>query len=122
MEATAGASRTLFLLTPSAPLVRTVRLAIGVGRRRLVAAGGRKRRGKDGDAGEERVDSHSFNPKAGEVTGPFPESVLLRKVRASRLWFMLRVVTLVLKSVVNWVYSFVVNLWIMNAPSYEQTS
>ncbi|XP_051185149.1 protein REGULATOR OF FATTY ACID COMPOSITION 3, chloroplastic [Lolium perenne] len=79
MEATAGSSRTLFLLTPSPPLVSTVRLAVAVGRRRLVAAGARKRRGKDGDAGEERVDSHSFNPKAGEVTGPFPESVLLRK-------------------------------------------
>ena len=82
MESNAGSSRTLFLPTPSPPLVSTVRLAIGVGRRRLVAAGARKRRGKNGEEGEERVDAHSFKPKAGEVTGPFPESVLLRKVRA----------------------------------------
>lgn len=44
-----------------------------------MAAGARKKRGRqDGEAGE-RVDAHSFNPKAGEVTGPFPEAVLLRK-------------------------------------------
>ncbi|KAM3254787.1 hypothetical protein ACQJBY_048325 [Aegilops geniculata] len=80
MEATAASTRPLFLLAPSPPLLSTVRLALGVGRRRLVAAGARKKRGRqDGEAGEERVDAHSFNPKAGEVTGPFPESVLLRK-------------------------------------------
>lgn len=82
MEATAASTRPLFLLAPSPPLLSTVRLALGVGRRRLVAAGARKKRGRqDGEAGEERVDAHSFNPKAGEVTGPFPEAVLLRKVR-----------------------------------------
>ncbi|EMS54740.1 30S ribosomal protein S6 [Triticum urartu] len=80
MEATAASTRPLFLLAPSPPLVSTVRLALGVGRRRFVAAGARKKRGRqDGEAGEERVDAHSFNPKAGEVTGPFPEAVLLRK-------------------------------------------
>uniref|UniRef100_A0A453JYU0 30S ribosomal protein S6 n=4 Tax=Triticinae TaxID=1648030 RepID=A0A453JYU0_AEGTS len=80
MEATAASTRPLFLLAPSPPLLSTVRLALGVGRRRLVAAGARKKRGRqDGEAGEERVDAHSFNPKAGEVTGPFPEAVLLRK-------------------------------------------
>lgn len=86
MEATAAASRPLLLLSPSPPqLVSTVRLAVGgrVGRR-LVAAGTKKRRGEDGEAeGEERVDTHSFAPKAGEATGPFPEAVLLKKVRAT---------------------------------------
>uniref|UniRef100_A0A0E0MNL9 30S ribosomal protein S6 n=1 Tax=Oryza punctata TaxID=4537 RepID=A0A0E0MNL9_ORYPU len=50
------------------------------GRRLMVAAAAaaKKRRGKSGDE-EERVDTHSFAPKAGEATGPFPEAVLLRK-------------------------------------------
>lgn len=47
------------------------------------AAAAKKRRGKggEGEEEEERVDTHSFAPKAGEATGPFPEAVLLRKVR-----------------------------------------
>lgn len=46
-----------------------------------MAVGAKKRRarGEDGDA-EERVDKHSFAPKADEATGTFPEAVLLRKV------------------------------------------
>jgi hypothetical protein len=53
-----------------------------VRRRGSVAVGAKKRRGRreDGEA-EENVDSHSFAPKAGEVTGTFPEAVVLRKVR-----------------------------------------
>ncbi|XP_003579164.1 uncharacterized protein LOC100824031 [Brachypodium distachyon] len=78
MEATAASSRPLFLLAPSPPPASTVRFALGVGRRRLVAAGARKRKGQ-GQDGDERVDTHSFAPKDGEVTGPFPEAVLLRK-------------------------------------------
>uniref|UniRef100_A0A0D3HVR1 30S ribosomal protein S6 n=1 Tax=Oryza barthii TaxID=65489 RepID=A0A0D3HVR1_9ORYZ len=36
-------------------------------------------KGGEGEEEEERVDTHSFAPKAGEATGPFPEAVLLRK-------------------------------------------
>jgi hypothetical protein len=45
-----------------------------------VTAKKKRGRGGDGDA-EERVDTHSFAPKAGEAAGLFPEAVLLRKVR-----------------------------------------
>lgn len=42
----------------------------------------KKKRGRGGDGeAEERVDTHSFAPKAGEAAGLFPEAVLLRKVR-----------------------------------------
>ena len=42
----------------------------------------KKKKGRGGDGGaEERVDTHSFAPKAGEAAGLFPEAVLLRKVR-----------------------------------------
>ena len=42
----------------------------------------KKKKGRGGDGGaEERMDRHSFAPKAGEAAGLFPEAVLLRKVR-----------------------------------------
>ncbi|RLN28171.1 30S ribosomal protein S6 [Panicum miliaceum] len=85
MEATA-APRALSLLVPSPPpSLRTNcwRAAFGGARRRgAVAVRAKKKRGRgrdgDGDA-EERVDTHSFAPKAGESAGLFPEAVLLRK-------------------------------------------
>ncbi|XP_062202914.1 protein REGULATOR OF FATTY ACID COMPOSITION 3, chloroplastic [Phragmites australis] len=85
MEATA-APRALSLLVPSPPPPRLnpwrVAVGGGVGRRGAVAVGAKKRRGRGGDGdgeAEERVDKHSFAPKDGEATGPFPEAVLLRK-------------------------------------------
>jgi hypothetical protein len=86
MEATA-APRALSILAPSPPpqwtRVNSWRVSFGGGvrRRGALAVGAKKRRGRreDGEA-EERVDSHSFVPKAGEVTGTFPEAVLLKKV------------------------------------------
>ncbi|KAL5205303.1 hypothetical protein ABZP36_033512 [Zizania latifolia] len=94
MEA-AAAPRPLSLLAPRQPWMRldlprvaasTTFSSIATGgggrppgvRRFVVAAAAKKRRGKGGEA-EERVDNHSFAPKAGEATGPFPEAVLLRK-------------------------------------------
>uniref|UniRef100_A0A0D9Y0F1 30S ribosomal protein S6 n=1 Tax=Leersia perrieri TaxID=77586 RepID=A0A0D9Y0F1_9ORYZ len=85
MEATA-APRPLSLLAPKPHQLRLglqrVAAFSGFPGRRLAvaAAAAKKRRGKGGDEeGEERVDTHSFAPKAGEATGPFPEAVLLRK-------------------------------------------
>ncbi|CAN6338608.1 unnamed protein product [Urochloa humidicola] len=83
MEATA-APRSLSLLAPSPPLtlrMNCCRVAVGGVRwRGPVAVRAKKKRGRgmDGEA-EERVDMHSFAPKSGEVTGLFPEAVLLRK-------------------------------------------
>ncbi|TVU49728.1 hypothetical protein EJB05_01057 [Eragrostis curvula] len=85
MEATAT-PRALSLLAPSPPppqlRVNSWRLAVsgGVRRRGAVAVRAKKKRGR-GEAGEaeERADTHSFAPKAGEATGTFPEAVLLRK-------------------------------------------
>lgn len=49
-----------------------------------MAAGAKKRGGKDGEREwEERADTHSFAPKAGEATGPFPEAVLLKNLSAT---------------------------------------
>jgi len=51
-----------------------------VRRRGAVAVWAKKKRGKGGDGeAQERVDTHSFAPKAGEAAGLFPEAVLLRK-------------------------------------------
>ncbi|KAG8093111.1 hypothetical protein GUJ93_ZPchr0012g20679 [Zizania palustris] len=91
MEATA-APRPLSLLAPQPRLrLNLPRVAALVtfsttsegrgrppGRRFVVAAAAKKRKGKSGEA-VERVDTHSFAPKDGEATGPFPEAVLLRK-------------------------------------------
>ncbi|KAL6847383.1 hypothetical protein ACP4OV_023236 [Aristida adscensionis] len=86
MESTA-APRALSLLAPPPPpptlRATSWRVSLcGDGRRRrgAVAAAAKKRRGRrGGEAEAERVDTHSFAPKAGEATGPFPEAVLLRK-------------------------------------------
>ncbi|EES17205.1 hypothetical protein BDA96_08G143700 [Sorghum bicolor] len=85
MEATA-VPRALSLLGPSLPPPRMrmncLRVAIGGGvrRRGAVAVWAKKKRGKGGDGeAQERVDTHSFAPKAGEAAGLFPEAVLLRK-------------------------------------------
>ncbi|KAK3140010.1 hypothetical protein QOZ80_5AG0394070 [Eleusine coracana subsp. coracana] len=85
MEATA-APRALSLLAPSPPpsqmRVNYWRVPVG-GRVRqwgAVAVGAKKRRGRGEDReAEEKVDKHSFAPKADEATGTFPEAVLLRK-------------------------------------------
>jgi len=86
MEA-AAAPRALSLLGPSPPMrTNCSRVAFGGGARRqgAVAVSAKKKRGRGGDGGaEERVDTHSFAPKAGEAAGLFPEAVLLRKVRSS---------------------------------------
>ncbi|RCV18824.1 hypothetical protein SETIT_3G334300v2 [Setaria italica] len=86
MEATA-APRALSLLAPSPPLTLRMncwRVAVGSVRRRgAVAVRAKKKRGRGGDGeAEERVDTHSFAPKAGEASGLFPEAVLLRKKMA----------------------------------------
>ncbi|KAL6623579.1 hypothetical protein ACP70R_033458 [Stipagrostis hirtigluma subsp. patula] len=88
MEATA-APRALSLLAPSPPpptlRVSSCGFDAGGGGRRwrgVVAAGAKKRSGKNREAAAERVDKHSFAPKDGEATGPFPEAVLLRKKMA----------------------------------------
>ncbi|XP_066359920.1 protein REGULATOR OF FATTY ACID COMPOSITION 3, chloroplastic-like [Miscanthus floridulus] len=89
MEATA-VPRALSLLGPSQspppppPRMRMncLRVAIGGGvrRRGAVAVWAKKKRGRGGDGeAQERVDTHSFAPKAGESAGLFPEAVLLRK-------------------------------------------
>lgn len=87
MEATA-VPRALSLLGPSlstAPLLpwmrmNCLRVVVGGGVRRQggVVWAKKMRRGRDGVA-EERVDTHSFAPKAGESAELFPEAVLLRK-------------------------------------------
>lgn len=87
MEATA-VPRALSLLGPSlstAPLLpwmrmNCLRVAVGGGVRRQggVVWAKKTRRGRD-DVAEERVDMHSFAPKAGESAELFPEAVLLRK-------------------------------------------
>ncbi|XP_039839814.1 30S ribosomal protein S6-like isoform X3 [Panicum virgatum] len=86
MEATA-APRALSLLAPSPPpslRMNCWRVAFGgVRRRGAVPVRAKKKRGRGGDGGaEERVDTHSFAPKAGEAAGLFPEAVLLRKKMA----------------------------------------
>lgn len=60
-----------------------LRVAVGGGVRRQggVVWAKKTRRGRD-DVAEERVDMHSFAPKAGESAELFPEAVLLRKVRS----------------------------------------
>ncbi|WVZ90770.1 hypothetical protein U9M48_037039 [Paspalum notatum var. saurae] len=82
MEA-AAAPRALSLLGPSPPMrTNCSRVAFGGGARRqgAVAVSAKKKRGRGGDGGaEERVDTHSFAPKAGEAAGLFPEAILLRK-------------------------------------------
>ncbi|CAD6267460.1 unnamed protein product [Miscanthus lutarioriparius] len=89
MEATA-VPRALSLLGPSQspppppPRMRMncLRVAIGGGVRwrGAVAVWAKKKRGRGGDGeAQERVDTHSFAPKAGESAGLFPEAVLLRK-------------------------------------------
>lgn len=86
MEATA-APRALSLLAASPPLnlrMNCWRFAVGGVRRRgpVAVRAKKKKRGRGGDGeAEERVDTHSFAPKAGEASGLFPEAVLLRKVR-----------------------------------------
>uniref|UniRef100_J3NE72 30S ribosomal protein S6 n=1 Tax=Oryza brachyantha TaxID=4533 RepID=J3NE72_ORYBR len=102
MEATAAARPLALLLAPqpqSQPRLSFPRLRLSFprfsastlssasggggecrGRRLTVAAAAAKRRrGKGGEDEDERVDTHSFAPKAGEATGAFPEAVLLRK-------------------------------------------
>jgi len=88
MEATA-VPRALSLLGPSLPPPRMrmnfqrVDVGGGVRRRGAVAVWAKKKRGRGGDGeAQERVDTHSFAPKAGESAGLFPEAVLLRKVRS----------------------------------------
>ncbi|XP_039802280.1 uncharacterized protein LOC120666492 [Panicum virgatum] len=86
MEATA-APRALSLLAPSPPAslrMNCWRVAFGgVRRRGAVPVRAKKKKGRGGDGGaEERVDTHSFAPKAGEAAGLFPEAVLLRKKMA----------------------------------------
>ncbi|CAD6269835.1 unnamed protein product [Miscanthus lutarioriparius] len=85
MEATA-VPRALSLLGPSLPPPRMrmnfqrVDVGGGVRRRGAVAVWAKKKRGRGGDGeAQERVDTHSFAPKAGESAGLFPEAVLLRK-------------------------------------------
>ncbi|OEL33158.1 hypothetical protein BAE44_0005822 [Dichanthelium oligosanthes] len=88
MEATA-APRSLSLLAPSPPPPLRMNcwpVAFECVRRRgTVAVRAKKKKGKggggDGEA-EERMDTHSFAPKASEATGLFPEAVLLRKKMA----------------------------------------
>ncbi|XP_040385426.1 LOW QUALITY PROTEIN: uncharacterized protein LOC102721603 [Oryza brachyantha] len=95
MEATAAARPLALLLAPqpqsqlrlSFPRfsASTLSSASGGGgecrgrRLTVAAAAAKRRRGKGGEDEDERVDTHSFAPKAGEATGAFPEAVLLRK-------------------------------------------